>query len=62
MRALRLGFLAASLAAACLALMPDAFAQAVKLDPKKENFGKNKEANALLFREYRKGFEVPETA
>jgi predicted dehydrogenase len=32
------------------------------IDAKKETFGKDKEANALLFREYRAGFEVPDKA
>lgn len=32
------------------------------INPKKENFSKNREANRLLTREYRKGFEVPEKA
>ena len=30
------------------------------IDPKTESFRGDKEANAMLFREYRKGFEVPE--
>ena len=29
------------------------------LNPKRENFNGHKEANAMLTREYRKGFEVP---
>ena len=29
------------------------------VDPRAENFGDNREANRLLTREYRKGFEVP---
>ncbi|MFN3650495.1 MAG: Gfo/Idh/MocA family protein [Armatimonadota bacterium] len=32
------------------------------IDPKKENFGKDREANALLTREYRKPFVVPKKA
>jgi predicted dehydrogenase len=32
----------------------------LKLDPKEERFTNSAEANALLTREYRKGFEVPE--
>ena len=38
MRALRLAPLAACLAAACLALMPSAFAQTLKLDPKEADY------------------------
>jgi predicted dehydrogenase len=31
----------------------------LEINPKRENFNGNREANALLTREYRKGFEVP---
>jgi hypothetical protein len=31
------------------------------IDPKAETFKNDKEADNLLFREYRKGFEVPAT-
>ena len=31
----------------------------LKLDPKSETFVGDKEANALLTRQYRKGFELP---
>jgi predicted dehydrogenase len=34
--------------------------RSLKLDPKKESFPDDKEANAMLTREYRKGFVVPE--
>ena len=34
----------------------------LKIDAEKENFGKNKEANRLLTRQYRPGFEVPKKA
>jgi len=30
------------------------------IEPKTESFVGDKEADAMLFREYRKGFEVPE--
>ena len=32
----------------------------LKFDPKKEIFTNNDEANAMLTREYRKGYEVPD--
>ena len=32
----------------------------LKIEPKKESFVGDKEANAMLTREYRKGFVVPE--
>lgn len=32
------------------------------IDPKKENFGKDREANKLLTRQYREGFAVPDKA
>ncbi len=31
----------------------------VRFDPKKENFGPDKEANAYLTKQYRKGYELP---
>ncbi|MCX5769597.1 MAG: hypothetical protein NTZ09_04910 [Candidatus Hydrogenedentes bacterium] len=34
----------------------------VRFDPKTETFGTDEEANKLLKREYRKGFEVPQLA
>ena len=33
----------------------------LEMDPKTERFKDNDQANALLTREYRKGFEVPAT-